>query len=204
MNIFISATNTNIGKTTIITKLIKKFSSLGLKVGVFKPIETGVQKTPMDGKKLLTETQKHNPLFADITLNDVVPVQFSLPASPIVAGIVDFEKIDIAYNKLKTKCDILLIEGAGGIMVPIAKNFYMFDFIEYFNAKSILVVQSKLGCINDLELNLNFFTPDVWGINLFDDSFYKISYPYLIEKYKEVLIFQKDLDKIAKKILEKK
>jgi len=204
MNIFISATNTNIGKTTIITKLIKKFSSLGLKVGVFKPIETGVQKTPMDGKKLLTETQKHNPLFADIALNDVVPVQFSLPASPIVAGVVDFGKIDIAYNKLKTRCDILLIEGAGGIMVPVTKNFYMFDFIEYFNAKSILVVQGKLGCINDLELNLNFFTPDVWGINLFDDSFYKTSYPYLVEKYKEVLIFQKDLDKIAKKILEKK
>jgi len=85
--------------------------------------------------------------------------------------------------------------------VPVSKNFYMYDFINYFNAKSFLVVQSKLGCINDLELNLEFFTPDVWAINLFDDSFYQVSYPYLKQKYKEVLIIQKDLDKITQKLL---
>jgi dethiobiotin synthetase len=123
-----------------------------------------------------------------------------LPAAPIVAGEVDLKKIEKSYQKIKKYCDILLIEGAGGIKVPIKDNFYMFDFIKYFNAKSLLVVQSKLGCINDLELNLEFFNPDVWAINLFDDSFYQISYPYLKQKYKEVLIIQKDLDTIIKKL----
>ena len=200
MNIFITATNTNIGKTYTTLKLIKHLSKKGFKVGVFKPIETGVETIPTDGNKLFEEVKKYNPLFKNLTLNDIVPIQFSLPASPIVCGEVDFKKIDKAYKKLSKLCDILLIEGAGGIKVPIKKNLYMFDLIKYFKAKSLLVVQSKLGCINDLELNLEFFTPDVWAINLFDESFYEISYPYLKEKYKKTLIIQKDLDKITKKL----
>ena len=195
MNIFITATNTNIGKTYTTLKLIKFLQQKGYKVGAFKPIETGIKKTPLDGLKLYNAIDNKN-----ISLDDVVPIRLELPASPIVAGEVDFKKIDKAYQKLKKEFDILLIEGAGGIKVPIRDNFYMYDFIDYFNAKSLLVVQSKLGCINDLELNLEFFTPSVWAINLFDDSFYTISYPYLKKKYKEVLIIQKDLDKITKKL----
>ena len=195
MNIFITATNTNIGKTYTTLKLIKFLQQKGYKVGAFKPIETGIKKTPLDGLKLYNAIDNKN-----ISLDDVVPIRLELPASPIVAGEVDFKKIDKAYQKLKKEFDILLIEGAGGIKVPIKDNFYMYDFIDYFNAKSLLVVQSKLGCINDLELNLEFFTPSVWAINLFDDNFYTISYPYLKKKYKEVLIIQKDLDKITKKL----
>ena len=201
MNIFITATNTNVGKSYTTLTLIKALSQKGYKVGVFKPIETGVEKYPLDGYKLFNEAKKYNQNLNKLSLNDIVPIQFSLPAAPIVAGKVEFEKINTAYKKIKNECDILLIEGAGGIKVPVSKNFYMYDFINYFKAKSFLVVQSKLGCINDLELNLEFFTPDVWAINLFDDSFYQVSYPYLKQKYKEVLIIQKDLDKITQKLL---
>jgi len=201
MNIFITATNTNIGKTFTTLKLIKALSKKGYKVGVFKPIETGVINKPVDGEKLFNEAIKYNKNLQNLSLDDIVPIQFSLPAAPIVAGEIDFSKIDKAYKKIKNECDILLIEGAGGIKVPITRDFYMYDFIKYFNAKSFLVVQSKLGCINDLELNLEFFTPNIWAINLFDKEFYKITYPYLKEKYKEVLIIQKDLDTIIQKLL---
>jgi len=200
MNIFITATNTDVGKTYTTLKLIEYLSQKGYKVGVFKPIETGVINTPIDGKKLFDKALEYNKNLKNVSLDDIVPIQFSLPAAPIVAGDVEFDKIDKAYKKIKPLCDILLIEGAGGIKVPIKKDFYMYDFIKYFNAKSFLVVQSKLGCINDLELNLEFFSPDVWAINLYNKNFYKITYPYLKEKYKEVLIIQKDLDKITKKL----
>jgi len=200
MNIFITATNTDVGKTYTTLKLIEYLSQKGYKVGVFKPIETGVTTQPIDGKKLFETAKIYNKNLQTLTLNDIVPIQFRLPAAPIVAGKVNFDKIDSAYKKIKSLCDILLIEGAGGIKVPVTKDFYMYDFIKYFNAKSLLVVQSKLGCINDLELNLEFFTPNSWAINLFDEDFYEISYPYLKEKYKEVLIIQKDLDKIIKNL----
>jgi len=200
MNIFITANNTNMGKTHTTLSLIRHFSKMGYKVGVFKPIETGVNSYPLDGKLLLDETKKYNSKF-NHSLDEIVPIQFKLPAAPIVAGKVDFDKINKAYKKIKKSCDILLIEGAGGIKVPITNNFEMYNFIDYFNAKSLLVIGSQLGCINDLELNLSFFNPDVWAINLFDDSFYEITYPYLNQKYKEILIIQKDLDTIAQKLL---
>jgi dethiobiotin synthetase len=199
MNLFITANNTDMGKTWTNLKLIEALGKK-LRVGVFKPIETGVKEYPLDGKKLLEAVKKVNPEFSDISIDDIVPVQFSLPAAPIVCGKVDFDKIDKAYNKLKKRCDILLIEGAGGIAVPVTQNFIMKDFINYFNAKSLLVIGGKLGCINDLELNLNFFTPDIWAVNVLEDNFFVTTYPFLKQKYTNPLLIQNDLDKIIKKI----
>ena len=68
MNLFITATNTNVGKTYTTLKLIKQFSKMGYKVGVFKPIETGVKKKPLDGNLLLKEVQKYNPLFKKLSI----------------------------------------------------------------------------------------------------------------------------------------
>jgi len=201
MNLFITANNTDMGKTYTTLKLIETLSK-EYKIGVFKPIETGVKNYPLDGYKLLNAVKQVNKNFKNINLNDVVPIQFSLPAAPVVCGKVDFKKIDESYEKLKKRCDILLIEGAGGIAVPVAKNFIMKDFIDYFNAKSFLVIGGKLGCINDLTLNLNFFTPDIWAVNILEKSFFKTTYPYLKQKYKNPLLIQKNLDKIVKKIKE--
>ncbi len=119
MNIFISANNTDCGKTYSTLKLIRKFSEMGYKVGVMKPIETGVKDLPPDGNKLFREAKKHNPLLNNLTLNDIVPIQLKLPAAPFVAGSVDLNKIKLAYQRIKPLCDILLIEGAGGIRVPM-------------------------------------------------------------------------------------
>jgi len=109
MNIFITATNTNVGKSYTTLKLIKTLSQKGYKVGVFKPIETGVEKYPLDGYKLFNEAKKYNQNLNKLSLDDIVPIQFKLPAAPIVAGEVNFEKIDTAYKKIKNECDILLI-----------------------------------------------------------------------------------------------
>jgi len=199
MNLFITANNTDMGKTYTTLKLIEELSK-EFRIGVFKPIETGVKEYPLDGKKLLEAIKKVNPEFNDINLDDIVPIQFELPAAPAVCGEVNFDKINKAYKKVKKRCDILLIEGAGGIAVPVNQNFIMKDFINYFHAKSLLVIGGKLGCINDLELNLNFFTPDIWVVNVLEESFFVTTYPYLKQKYKNPLLLQNDLDKITEKI----
>jgi dethiobiotin synthetase len=203
MNIFISANNTDSGKTYTTLKLIKKFSELGYKVGVMKPIETGVNKTPLDGEKLFKEAKKYNSLLNNLTLDDIVPFQFSLPAAPIVAGEVNFDKIKMSYEKIKSLCDVLLIEGAGGLLVPVSDDFKMIDFINFFNAKLFMVFSSRLGMINDFLLNKFFLEKNKisyhWAINLFDESYYKISHPFM-KKFNPLFI-QKDLDKIAKILL---
>ena len=224
MNIFISANNTECGKTYTTLKLIEKFSDMGYKVGVFKPIETGVKEYPIDGKKLFEKAKKYNPALKELSLNDIVPIQFKLPAAPYVAGEIDLKKIKTSYKKIKQFCDILLIEGAGGIRVPIKmengkwkmeKNFEfevpsskfqvieMWELSKIFNAKLFLIIGSKLGMINDFLLNKFFLESQkidyLWAINLFDESYYEISHPFM--KKFNPLILQKDLDKIAKKLI---
>ena len=215
--IFISANNTDCGKTYTTLKLIQKFSESGYKVGVIKPIETGVKNIPIDGKTLLDEAKKYNPLLKNLTYNDVVPIQFSLPAAPYVCGVADFEKIKNAINKITPLCDILLIEGAGGIRVPIKmekgkgekenglseKVIEMWELAKMVDAKLFLVISSKLGMINDFLLNKYFLesqkTDFTWAINLMDENYFKITHPFM--KQFNPLFIQKDLDKIAKKLL---
>ncbi len=202
MNIFISANNTECGKTYTTLKLIKALSQKGYKVGVMKPIETGIEDKAADGEILFNTAKNFNPLLNQLSLNDIVPVQMKLPAAPVVAGEVDFEKIKKAYIKIKPLCDILLIEGAGGILVPVTQNFKMIDFLDFFNAKLFLVIASKLGMINDFLLNKFYLETNnidfLWAINVFDESYYKISHPFM--KKFNPLIIQKDTEKIIKRI----
>jgi len=203
MNIFISANNTDQGKTYTTLLLLENFAKKGFKVGVFKPIETGVMDYPVDGAKLFEKAKKLNPKLKTLTLDDIVPIQHSLPAAPFISGNVDFEKIKNAYNKIKPLCDILLIEGAGGILVPVTDNFKMIDFVNFFNAKLLLIIGSKLGMINDFLLNKFYLETKqidyIFAINMFNESYFKISHPFM--KKFNPLILQKDLDKITQKLL---
>ena len=203
MNIFISANNTDCGKTYTTLKLIKEFNKMGYKVGIMKPIETGVKILPVDGEKLFNEAKRYNPLLNKLNLDDIVPIQLKLPASPIVAGDIDLKKIKSSYEKIKPLCDILLIEGAGGIRVPISRNFEMWNLLKFFNAKLFMVFRSNLGMINDFLLNKHFLESKNikynWAINLFDESYFEISHPFM-KKFNPLFI-QKDLDKIAKKLI---
>ena len=71
-SLFITATGTNIGKTHTTLKLIEALTARGLSVGVFKPIETGVDKIPQDASSLLECVQKYNSDFKNLTPNDIV------------------------------------------------------------------------------------------------------------------------------------
>lgn len=123
--IFITATNTNVGKTFASEVFLKYFAKNGLKVGYFKPIETGViDNSPLDGLKMFELVKKLNPNFLKLTINDIVPYQFTLPASPYVAKGNTFLDIDFLIEKkeyLQTFCDVLIIEGAGGKIIADTK-----------------------------------------------------------------------------------
>ncbi len=168
-----------------------------------KPVETGVEKYPEDGKKLFEATLKYNKNLNNLKLKDIVPIQLHLPAAPIVAGEIDFKKIKKAYYKIKPLCDILLIEGAGGLLVPVTENFKMLNFLNFFNAKLFLVISSRLGMINEFLLNKFYLENNsidyIWAINLFDKNYFDISHPFM-KKFNPMFI-QKDLDKIIKKLL---
>ena len=195
---FITATNTNVGKTKACEIFLKKFSQQNQKVGYFKPIETGVNHIPQDGSKLLKLTKSLNSSFI-ATLEDVVPFQFKLPASPFVASGGKYIDIDIIKNRilhLLNFCDTLIIEGAGGLFVPINKNYFMIDLIKELNCKTILISPSNLGSINDTLLSHtalnNYGIKFQWYINLFKDkdSFNEITLPFYKEYFSNISFLQ--------------
>ena len=191
---FITATNTNVGKTKASEIFLNKFYNDGFKVGYFKPIETGVDTIPQDGTKMLNLTKKLNSSF-NVTINDVVPYQFKLPASPYVAS--NQTNIDIDFIKSKASyllkfCDVLIIEGAGGLMVPIKQDYFMIDLIKEFQCKTILISPSSLGSINDTLLSQmalkNANIKYNWYINLYKNKqeFQKITLPFYKNYFKDI------------------
>lgn len=195
---FITATNTDVGKTYACEKFLRYFASLGLKVGYFKPCETGVIDLPVDGNKMLNLTKKLNPSF-DVSINDVVPYQFKLPAAPYVAKgniIIDIEFLKEKKAYLQTMCDVLIIEGAGGLMVPIEKDLFIIDLIKIFDSKAFLITPSKLGCINDTLLSIealkNRNIDFDFFVNLYTDidSFDEVSKPFLKDHFGELKFLQ--------------
>lgn len=184
---FVTATGTNVGKTYASGNFLKKFAQEGKKVGYYKPIETGVVTTPSDGSLMLALAQKLNPEFV-ASIDDVVPYQFALPAAPFVAKgerIIDKEYILREANHLFTMCDTLIVEGAGGLMVPIEKDFFMVDLIELLKpTETYLITPAYLGCINEtlqsLEILKNRNICHSWYINrkADDEAFETISLPF--------------------------
>ncbi|MEA3512126.1 MAG: dethiobiotin synthase [Campylobacterota bacterium] len=195
---FITATNTDVGKSYASEVFLKKLSNDKIKVGYFKPIETGVIDTPADGSKLLNIAKELNPNFK-VDLDNVVPYKFPLAAAPFIAK--ENTNIDIEYILKKATyllkfCDTLIVEGAGGLMVPIDIDFFMIDLIKIFqkkfNAKVILISPSNLGSINDTLLSQNTLKQkDIkyeWYINLFKDkdSFNSVTLPFYKEYFDKI------------------
>lgn len=186
-SLFITATGTNVGKTYTTLKLIKKFSAQGLSVGVFKPIETGVNDIPQDASLLLKSCQAVNPQFKHFSPKDITAYTFSLPAAPFCADTqrsIKIETIIQKYHELSQYCDILLVEGAGGLYVPITKDFTMLDLIQKLNIPTLLVTPSRLGCINDTLLSIEALKAKAidfdWCVNIHEDkeSFIEVTQPY--------------------------
>ena len=186
-SLFITATGTNVGKTHTTIKLIEAFASKGLKVGVYKPIETGVIHTAPDATILLEACQKVNEKFRDLKPLDITAYTFALPAAPFCADIaqtIRIDKIIEKYHELSLLCDILLVEGAGGLLVPITKDYTMIDLAKELNSKVLLVTPSRLGCINDTLLSMETLqSRDIdfdWCVNLYEDKkeFEKVTQPY--------------------------
>jgi dethiobiotin synthetase len=203
-SLFITATGTNVGKTHTTLQLIEALASKGLSVGVFKPIETGVTHTAYDASLLLKVCQKVNEKFKDLSPKDITAYTFPLPAAPFCADIdstINIQKIIEKHDELSKLCDILLVEGAGGLMVPITKEYMMINLIKELNAKTLLVTPSRLGCINDTVLSilaLKTFDIDFdWCVNIHEDKddFEEVTKPYYDEVFPEWWSVESGLDK---------
>lgn len=144
----ITGTDTGIGKTFIGRCLIRYFTETNIRVVPFKPVETGViNDQPEDGLALLREAK------IEEDIDRVVPYRFELPASPLVASRkeekpIDLTKILETFNLLRSSYDLVIVEGAGGICVPITESITYLELAKILNIPVVVVARSKLGTIN--------------------------------------------------------
>jgi dethiobiotin synthetase len=158
--IFVTGTDTGVGKTVVTACLVSILAKRGFDVGVMKPVETGCHKrshrlVPRDAAFLKAVSGSGDPLSL------INPYRFSKPLAPLIAAEIDHKNIEVkrihsAYQKLREKHDILFVEGAGGLLVPLVGKLTNLDLILELNLPVLLVVGSKLGAVNHALLTLNW------------------------------------------------
>ncbi len=145
--LFITGTDTNVGKTYVVCGLAKALVKQGINVGVMKPVATGERKFSADAESLIEATQ--------VIDNKAIinPYCFSVPAAPLLSArcakiTISFTKILSAYRKLRKSHNFLLVEGAGGLLVPITTKVTMADLAQKMNLPLLIVARGSLGTIN--------------------------------------------------------
>lgn len=189
---------------------MQALTKMGYAVGVVKPIETGVDPVAEDGMRLLEALKTCNRKARHLEVKDIVGITYPLPAAPYVAKTaieIDWNTIDRTVWAMDSICDICLIEGAGGLLVPIDATTDMIDLIIRFDAKALLVSHCRLGCINDTRLSLEALShrgiAHEWVLNCKedDDSFDQVSRPYFDGELPDYMLLSQDLERLCARLL---
>ena len=156
---FITGTDTNVGKTVVTACLANLFKNRGENVGVMKPIETGVDpecssSANSDAKFLIEVTGVQD------VLEDVCPYRLKTPVSPYQAARVEGkelypEKILERFYALQSKHSMMLVEGIGGLLVPITQRYNVTDLALQMNLPLIIVSRIQIGILNHTLLTIN-------------------------------------------------
>ena len=147
---FITGTDTEIGKTAVTAGLATAFKQRGLNVGVMKPVAAGSRADAI----MLQQSAG-----VSDTIQEINPIYLQNPLSPNVAAQIESKPLNIDditthYEQLKKRHNIMLIEGVGGLLVPLLEDFSVADLITQINLPIIIVARAALGTINHTLLTI--------------------------------------------------
>ena len=150
--IFITGTDTGVGKTIVAATLARLLKNRGMDVGVMKPVTSGCVE--LDGK-LVSEDAELICWASGISevAPEHAPYLLKAPLAPSMAaardGIrIDFGRISEAYSKLAEQHDYVIVEGAGGLMVPLAGGLLVADLAKSLDLPLLVVARPDLGTVN--------------------------------------------------------
>lgn len=152
-SIFVTGTDTDVGKTWIAAGLARAIKNLGIDVGVMKPFSAGTPQNTgykSEDVQILSNAAK---------VNDpeelVNPLFFTIPASPYTAVKnsstkikVDIDLVLSCFKKLSKMHQMILVEGMGGIMTPVLKNYFITDLIKDLALDALIVTRNRIGSLN--------------------------------------------------------
>jgi dethiobiotin synthetase len=156
---FITGTDTGVGKTIIAGAVIMVLKSLGLETGVMKPVESGCARVgnslvPHDGTFLKKIAHAEDPI------SDISPSLFESPLAPLAAAGIEKRDVDLhlikeVFSRMSGKYNALVVEGIGGLMVPLRKDYYALDLARDFGLPLIITARPGLGTVNHTLLTVN-------------------------------------------------
>ena len=157
--VFVTGTDTGVGKTIVSAGIAIVLKKKGINVGVMKPIESGCSFR--DGRFLPKDA-----LFlkraagVDDPIGDICPYPLSYPLAPKVAASLEKREIKIeviknAFMRISSRHELTLVEGIGGIMVPIIDDILVVDLIGMLNIAVVLVTHAHLGTLNHTLLTVD-------------------------------------------------
>ena len=197
MQLFVTGTDTDVGKTVVTAGLAAVMQSLGYKSGVYKPFQSGAEEK--NGFLISPDLSYVKKL--DFYIETLCTYLLKAPTAPYIAAELDNVNINLSavareYQSLKQTCDVVLVEGAGGLLVPVTKDALMIDAAKMLDLPLLIVARPNLGTINHTLLTINqakIAGLDIAGvvINRYpqdtDDIAIKTA-PRLIEEYTDVSI----------------
>jgi len=178
-SLFITGTDTDVGKTYITAGLAVTFRKMGIDVGVMKPFAAGTpQKKGYKSEDIVILSKAAQACDPENLVN---PQFFLIPASPYTAwkNLKTKPKISTilsSFKKLSKLHDVLLVEGMGGIMTPILKDYYITNLIKEMKIPTVIVTRSRIGTVNHTIMTCKMcekYKIPVKGIiiNNFDDGY---------------------------------
>ncbi|MFA5159690.1 MAG: dethiobiotin synthase [Candidatus Omnitrophota bacterium] len=159
--IFITGTDTDVGKTVISAGLALVLRDRGIKVGVMKPVATGCcggdERLVSQDAAFLTEAAGNE--YSSLSS----PSCFRNPLSPNVAAMLEKKEVDVphilkSYRELQKHYDFMIVEGIGGLMVPLRKDYYVANLIRDMGLPIVIVSYAGLGAINHTLLTVDAAT----------------------------------------------
>ncbi len=159
--LFITGTDTGVGKTLISGAIARSLVKKGIHCGVMKPIESGCRVgkkglIPQDGRYL------QQAAHSKASMEQITPYRFQKPLAPYAAMLsgesqsISFSHILESANALLDQHDFLIVEGVGGLLAPLTQNSSVMDLIRLFNFPVLLVGRSGLGTLNHTLLSLRY------------------------------------------------
>ena len=150
MSLFITGTDTGVGKTHTAVQLLRLLRAAGASCAGMKPICCGDRR---DAELLLAASSD------GLAINEINPVWLKTPAAPIVGSLteevdIDIERILAAFHTLQSRIEHVLVEGVGGWMVPIRPDYFMSDLAVEMRLPILVVAQNRLGCLNHVALTV--------------------------------------------------
>lgn len=154
--IFITGTDTGVGKTLVAAALALHLKKRGLSVGVMKPIETGTSA----GKSPRSDAARLQSIIeSEETLGAICPYSFELPVAPLTAAQMSHQPINPdtirkIYQFLSSRYECMVVEGVGGVHVPITTRDNVLDLVKQLRLPVVIVGRSGLGGINHALLTI--------------------------------------------------